>query len=208
MDNSKMTAEDQLKAELLAQSAPSKQKSITSLREYLASQFKKNTLVKVKNIAEYKAGWVYVDPETEEVVQPDPVTRRVTHGQQQVRVLAPGQIVVIPGWEAYIAIDRLWKEYAQRKSPSDPNRYLSSESDMVKFVESTYVGDYTPGEQLEQPKAQSQPRSNSNRAKGGKKTDDKSKQGDPRKDGDDRGEGGEQTDTPPAGGGDLGFSEE
>lgn len=114
-----------------------------SLGEKLHSMFKRNDLVRVKNIDDKPSGYVFVNPDDEVVQMPNKATRRVTPGKPQAVVLQPGEVKVLPGWQAYIALDRLWKEYAQRRS-SDEHSLMSDDVARDKFLSESFLGLFDP----------------------------------------------------------------
>ena len=115
MDN-KTQQNDLLTAEQLLRGAEIAPAAGVSLGEKLHSMFRRNDLVRIKNIDDKPSGYVFVNPDDELVERPDKATRRVTPGKPQAVVLQSGETKVVPGWQAYIALDRMWKEYAQRRT--------------------------------------------------------------------------------------------
>ena len=108
----------------------------------MASEFKGTNLVTIKNALDNDFGYVYTDPEEEEVQQPDTATKRVYFGDPKARVLKPGEKVTIQGWEAYIALGKMWKEYAQ--TTSNVGVTMSSVAEMRNFLGKAYLGVFDP----------------------------------------------------------------
>ena len=117
--------------------------NVDNIRERLAKLFTPTDLVKIKNILPTQFGWVYTDPRETVVEQPDPATRRVSYGEPKARVLQPGETKTITGWEAYIALERMWKEHAQRDL-SRIAQVLQSSIEMTAFIDEAYLGTYDP----------------------------------------------------------------
>lgn len=135
--NDLLTAEQLLKEAEIAPAAS------VSLGEKLHSMFKRNDLVRVKNIDDKPSGYVFVNPDDEVVQMPDRATRRVTPGKPQAVVLQPGEVKVMYGWQAYIALDRLWKEYAQRRSSADQS-LISDDMARDEFLDKSFLGLFDP----------------------------------------------------------------
>lgn len=135
--NDLLTAEQLLKEAEIAPAAS------VSLGEKLHSMFKRNDLVRVKNIDDKPSGYVFVNPDDEVVQMPDRATRRVTPGKPQAVVLQPGEVKVMYGWQAYIALDRLWKEYAQRRSSADQS-LISDDVARDEFLDKSFLGLFDP----------------------------------------------------------------
>lgn len=141
--DSKQQQQDVLTAEQLLAGAQIQPVSSESLAEKLHKMFKPSDYVRIKNIDEVPSGWIFVDPADELVERPDNVTRRVTPGKPQATVLQPGETKVIPGWQGYIALDRLWKDYAQRHSTKD-KPIMSNDVAMDNFLSESYLGVFDP----------------------------------------------------------------
>jgi hypothetical protein len=127
----------------LLQGARGVQNTTENMLERLAKMFTPTDLVTIKNILPEPFGWVYTDPKETQVIQPDSVTRRVEYGKPKVRTLEPEATKTIPGWEAYIALERMWKTYAQ----IDMSRIavtLSSADEMDAFLNKAYQGTFDP----------------------------------------------------------------
>lgn len=131
-----------LEAQLL-QGARGVQNNTENMLERLSKMFKGTELVTIKNPFDIPFGWVYTDPGETTVEQPDTVTRRVNFGAPKARTLEPGEKRTIPGWEAYIAIERMWKAYAQT-DPTQVAIVLTSRLEMDAFLENVYLGVFDP----------------------------------------------------------------
>lgn len=107
--------------------------------------FRRNDLVRIKNIDDKPSGYVFVNPDDELVERPDRATRRVTPGKPQAVVLQSGETKVVPGWQAYIALDRMWKEYAQRRSSAERNM-ISDDAARDVFLDKSFLGVFDPNE--------------------------------------------------------------
>ena len=113
------------------------------IRDQLRDLFEPYDYVTVLNPFEHTTGWAYVDPADEQVERPDKTTRRVQHGKPKTRIVKPGEQVVIHGWEAYIAIERMFKEYAQTKGKA-MSVVLSSQLEMDAFIAKSFGGVFDP----------------------------------------------------------------
>lgn len=142
MDN-KTQQNDLLTAEQLLRGAEIAPAAGVSLGEKLHSMFRRNDLVRIKNIDDKPSGYVFVNPDDELVERPDRATRRVTPGKPQAVVLQSGETKVVPGWQAYIALDRMWKEYAQRRSSAERNM-ISDDAERDVFLDKSFLGVFDP----------------------------------------------------------------
>lgn len=131
-----------LEAQLL-QGARGVQNNTENMLERLAKMFSATDLVTVKNILPDPFGWVYTDPKETVITQPDSATRRVEYGAPKARTLEPGATKTIPGWEAYIALERMWKTYAQLDL-SKISYTLTSSEEMDNFLSKAYQGTFDP----------------------------------------------------------------
>lgn len=127
----------------LLQGARGVQNNTENMLERLAKMFSATDLVTVKNVLPDPFGWVYTDPKETVVTQPDSATRRVEYGKPKARTLDPGATKTIPGWEAYIALERMWKTYAQLDL-SKISYTLTSSEEMTKFLSEAYQGTFDP----------------------------------------------------------------
>lgn len=115
-----------------------------SLREILADEFKGTNLITIKNVLSHDFGWVYTDPEEEDVQQPDSATRRVFFGEPKARVLKAGETVTIQGWEGYIALTRMYKEMVQEGNNISVE--MGSTMKMREFLSEAFLGKFNPNE--------------------------------------------------------------
>lgn len=143
MDNQPTT---DLNPEDLIKDSTNISSSAKSMREYLDDHFSGSDLVTIKNFMDVDTGWVFADPKKERIEQPDKSTRRVYHADREAKVLKPGQTITIPGWQAYVALNRMWKHYAQLQGAQTGVTLLST-VEMSKFVEKAYLGIFDPNSQ-------------------------------------------------------------
>ncbi len=139
-------AELELQEQLLA-GVQGNQKQAGKIRDQLRELFNPDDYVTVKNPFDHLTGWAYVDPAEEVNERPDKTTKRTTFGKPKTRVLKVGESIVIHGWEAYIALGRMFKEYAQSKGESIII-VLSSQHEIEKFLEKAYGGVFDPNAQI------------------------------------------------------------
>ena len=135
--------EEQLLAGSNATAADGSKKLMVDL---LHDKFGADDLVKIKNFTKRKTGWVYSDQRTLRVEQPNEFTRRVWQGQQKVRVLDPGQTVIVPGWEAYVGMVRFYKQYIAEEFSGKMGVMMNSPVEQQKFIEQAFAGIYDPNE--------------------------------------------------------------
>lgn len=135
-----------LSAEQLIQSSRGVGNGTMSFRERLSKLFDGSDLVTIKNILGHDAGWVYADPKKERVEQPDTATKRVTFGDPEAKILKNGETITIPGWQAYIALERMFKEYAQEQG-TNMGIIMGSEIEHNNFLDKAYLGIFDPNEQ-------------------------------------------------------------
>lgn len=131
-----------LEASLL-QGARGVQNSTENMLERLAKEFTATDLVTIKNILPDPFGWVYTDPKETTVEQPDSATRRVNFGAPKAHSLDVNATKTIPGWEAYIALERMWKAYAQLDIEKI-SFVLTSSQEMDDFLRKAFVGIFDP----------------------------------------------------------------
>lgn len=137
-------AEEESFAEsLLAGSQPTTGGSKRIMIETLQDMFGGDDLVIVKNFTKEKVGWVYSDRREVKLEQPNEYTRRVWQGSQKVRVLAPGEEKVVPGWEAYVGLVRFYKQWVQENGDLT---LMNSPANQSKFLAMAYKGTYDPNE--------------------------------------------------------------
>lgn len=143
-ENIDRTAE--LEAELL-QGARGLDNNTKNMLERLADEFKAGDLVEIENVMPEAFGWVYTDPSETTEERPDTATRRVNFGAPKSRALEAGEHKIIPGWEAYIALERMWKAWAQRDI-TQVSYFLTSSQEMESFLAKAYHGKYDPNKAI------------------------------------------------------------
>lgn len=131
-----------LEASLL-QGARGVQNSTENMLERLAKEFTATDIVTIKNVLPDPFGWVYTDPKETVDERPDSATRRVTFGDPKVHSLEVDGTKTIPGWEAYIALERMWKAYAQLDIEKI-SFVLTSSQEMDAFLAKAFVGIFDP----------------------------------------------------------------
>ena len=138
-------AQDQtadLEASLL-QGARGVQNNTENMLERLAKTFKPIDLVTIRNVLPEPFGWVYTDPSETTITQPDSATRRVEFGAPKASSLEVDGTKTIPGWQAYIALERMWKAYAQLDIEKI-SFVLTSSQEMDAFLSKAFVGVFDP----------------------------------------------------------------
>jgi hypothetical protein len=138
---------EDFRAQLLAGSTGSSSDGSKKLMvDLLHDKFGADELVKIKNFTKRKTGWVYSDHKTLRIEQPNEFTRRVWQGEQKVRVLEPGQTVIVPGWEAYVGLVRFYKQYVAEEHSDKLGVMMNSPRDQEEFVAKAFLGVYDPNE--------------------------------------------------------------
>ena len=146
-------AAEQELAEQLLNGVQTKSQASTDMRENLHDLFKPNDYVIVKNPFNHSTGWVCVNPSEEVNERPDKISKLTTFGKPKSRVLKVGERVVVHGWEAYVGITRMFKEYAQEKG-GNLQVILSSQLEISSFIDSAYDGIFDPEKMLNATNAQ------------------------------------------------------
>lgn len=131
-----------LEASLL-QGARGVQNNTENMLERLAKTFKPIDLVTIRNVLPEPFGWVYTDPSETTITQPDSATRRVEFGAPKASSLDVDGTKTIPGWQAYIALERMWKAYAQLDIEKI-SFVLTSSQEMDAFLDKAFVGVFDP----------------------------------------------------------------
>lgn len=154
MENQDRTAqaEQQLQEQLLA-GVQGNQKQQGKIRDQLREMFNPDDYVTIANPFTHVTGWAYVDPAEERAERPDKTTKRMHFGKPRTRILQPGQQVVIHGWEAYIALGRMFKEYAQSQG-GNMIIVLTSQKEIESFLSKAYKGVFDPNAQVDAMNAQ------------------------------------------------------
>ena len=132
----------ELEASLL-QGARGVQNNTENMLERLAKTFKPIDLVTIRNVLPEPFGWVYTDPSETVITQPDSATRRVEYGKPKANSLEVDGTKTIPGWQAYIALERMWKAYAQLDIEKI-SFVLTSSQEMDAFLDKAFVGVFDP----------------------------------------------------------------
>ena len=147
--NSKEHAESTLTAEQLLQEATVASASYVSMGEKLHEMFKPNDLVTIKNIDDRPTGYLFVSPDDERVEMAEGgITRRVYPGEADAVVLQAGETKVVPGWQAYVGLDRMWKAYAQHRSTADTS-LIADTTARDQFLEASFLGVFDPNQALQ-----------------------------------------------------------
>lgn len=154
MDSDRTNAAELALQEQLLAGVQGNTKQAGKISDQLREMFNPDEYVTVKNPFEHLTGWAYVDPAEEVNERPDKTTKRTTFGKPKTRVLQVGESIVIHGWEAYIALGRMFKEYAQSKG-ENIIIVLSSQHEIEKFLEKAYGGVFDPNAQINAINAQS-----------------------------------------------------
>lgn len=141
------TVEQQLQEQLLA-GVQGNQKQQGRIRDQLREMFNPEEYVTIANPFDHVTGWAYVDPSEEQTERPDKTTKRTTYGKPKTRIMQAGQQVVIHGWEAYIALGRMFKEYAQSQG-GNMIIVLTSQKEIESFLKKAYKGVFDPNAQID-----------------------------------------------------------
>lgn len=115
-----------------------------TVKEMVMAYFKPTDLVKIRNPFRFDTGWAYSHPDDTKIEQDGAVTRRVWLGRPRTRLLHAGEEKIIPGWEAYIGIDRFYKQYCQTQHREELSVAMNSPYFFKKFMDSVYLGVFDP----------------------------------------------------------------
>lgn len=144
-----------------------------SFRDVVFAMFKPNDMVVIKNIAPYPSGFAYMHLDDEEHIQPNEYTNTTIRGKQRAFLIHAGEEKVVPGWLGYMALEHMWKEYAQYTS-SDGAQLLASVTERNKWLSESYRGpaQYTTGAKDTAPEAEEKPARRGRQAKAESKDED------------------------------------
>lgn len=145
--NVEQQLQEQLQEQLLA-GVQGNQKQQSKIRDHLREMFNPDDYVTIANPFDHVTGWAYVDPSEEKTERPDKTTKRTTYGKPKTRIMQVGQQVVIHGWEAYIALGRMFKEYAQSQG-GNMIIVLTSQKEIESFLAKAYKGIFDPNAQID-----------------------------------------------------------
>lgn len=151
-DEARRRADEALAAKILSGADP--QASNTNagaggratIDEMLHDYFPPTEIVRIRNPFNHDTGWAYSDPKDIKIEQPSEVTRRVYgigRGFQKVRILHAGEDIVIPGWEAYIGLTRMFKAWVQE---SGDVRNMNNTLKFKGFMDEAFMGIYDPNQ--------------------------------------------------------------
>lgn len=110
------------------------------LTDRLHDRFGADDLVKIKNFTKRNIGWVYCDKTQTRIEQPNEFTRRVWQGEQKARVVQPGKSIIIPGWEAFVALNRFYEDWATNEKADSKVSYVLSGTMQEEFLSLAYGG--------------------------------------------------------------------
>lgn len=151
-DEARKKADEALAAKILSGADP--QASNTNggaggratIDEMLHDYFPPTEIVRVRNPFNHDTGWAYSDPKDIKIEQPSEETRRVYgigRGFQKVRILHAGEDIIIPGWEAYIGLTRMFKAWVQETGDA---RNMNNTLKFKGFMEEAFMGIYDPNQ--------------------------------------------------------------
>lgn len=110
------------------------------LTDRLHDLFGADDLVKVNNFTKRIIGWIYCDKTGTHVEQPNEFTRRVTQGPQKARSINPGKSIIIPGWEAFVAFNRFYEDWATNEKADSKVSYVLSGVMQQEFLDKAFGG--------------------------------------------------------------------
>lgn len=151
-DEARRRADEALAAKILSGADPQASNANggaggrATIDEMLHDYFPPTEIVRVRNPFGHDTGWAYSDPKDIKIEQPSEETRRVYgigRGFQKVRILHAGEDIVIPGWEAYIGLTRMFKAWVQEK---DDVRNMNNTLKFKGFMDVAFMGIYDPNE--------------------------------------------------------------
>lgn len=135
-------SKEELEAQLLASAQGQAVANSGSklLLDRMHDLFDADDLVKIKNFTNHRIGWVYCDKKLTRIEQPNEYTRRVWQGEQKARVLDAGKSVIIPGWEAFVALNRFYQEWCNEAYPDMSGSYVLSGNLQQEFLDKAFGG--------------------------------------------------------------------
>lgn len=110
------------------------------LVDRLHDLFGADDLVKIKNFTKRRIGWVYCDKSGTRIEQPNEFTRRVWQGPQKARSVEPGKSIIIPGWEAFVALNRFYEDWATNEKADSKVSYVLSGTMQEEFLSQAFGG--------------------------------------------------------------------
>ncbi len=151
-DEARKRADEALAAKILSGADPQASNANggaggrATIDEMLHDYFPPTEIVRVRNPFSHDTGWAYSDPKDVKIEQPSEETRRVYgigRGFQKVRILHAGEDIVIPGWEAYIGLTRMFKAWVQE---NDDVRNMNNTLKFKGFMDEAFMGIYDPNQ--------------------------------------------------------------
>lgn len=151
-DEARKRADEALAAKILSGADPQASNANggaggrATIDEMLHDYFPPTEIVRVRNPFNHDTGWAYSDPKDIKIEQPSEETRRVYgigRGFQKVRILHAGEDIVIPGWEAYIGLTRMFKAWVQE---NDDVRNMNNTLKFKGFMDVAFMGIYDPNQ--------------------------------------------------------------
>lgn len=139
--------EEQIAARMNGGVAP---QNIKTISELLNGKFSPDEMVTIKNTTDKTTFWVYSDRKETTIDQVDKYTQHVQQGPQKYRKLEPNETLVIPGWEAHVALTQIFKEHMQATGRTSS---INSPAAQAEFLAKAFIGIYDPNKKAEKPKS-------------------------------------------------------
>lgn len=140
MDNNVSNKELEAQALAQAQGQTLANDGAKLLTDRLHDLFGGDDLVRVNNFTKRPIVWVYCDRTGTRVEQPNEFTRRVWQGPQKARSVNPGKSIIIPGWEAFVALNRFYEDWAVNEKADSKVSYVLSGTMQQEFLSQAFGG--------------------------------------------------------------------
>ena len=142
MNNQELTIEQQLEQELNQSVADQSTKSRIFL-DLLHETFGPDDLVQIHNFTDRPTGYIYSDRGSLRVESNGEMVRRVYPGAKKSRIIRAGATITVQGWEAYIGLDKFFKQWVQ-DSGQELAISINSPEIQRKFLKLAYAGLFDP----------------------------------------------------------------
>lgn len=127
----------------IGSTAPDKQ-AYSRVMDRLRDKFEPEAYVTISNPFGEPTGWIYTDPADESTVFDGKERRTTKIRPPQMRILQSSELKVVSGAEAYVALNRMFNDYAQRKKQL--SIMLGSVEALDQFLSKVVVDIKHPGD--------------------------------------------------------------
>lgn len=127
----------------IGSTAPDKQ-AYGRVMDRLRDKFEPEAYVTISNPFGEPTGWIYTDPADENTVFDGKERRTMKIRPPRMRILQSSELKVVSGAEAYVALNRMFNDYAQRKKQL--SIMLGSVEALDQFLSKVVVDIKHPGD--------------------------------------------------------------